>query len=120
MREACEEHGIETGAVVTGIGTLRNLNVHYLHADVRTESAERNTFLELDGFWELTGIDGLIADGEPHLHVAAFDGDRTIVGHLEEGNEVNALAEILLRKLDGPSLKRRPDEYDVSTLKRDA
>jgi len=99
---------------------LRNLNIHYLHADVRTESSERNTYLELDGFWELTGIDGLIADGEPHLHVAAFDGDRTLVGHLEAGNEVNALAEILLRKLDGPALTRRPKEHDVATLERNA
>lgn len=117
IREACAEHDVETGAVVSAIGTLRNLNVHYLHTDdLEQEQEDRNTVLELDGCWEVSGIQGLVADGEPHLHVTAFDGDRTIAGHLEAGNEVNALAEILLQRLDGPALTRRPNEHGVSVL----
>lgn len=117
IREACAEHDVETGAVVSAIGTLRNLNVHYLHTDdLEQEQEDRNTVLELDGCWEVSGVQGLIADGEPHRHVTAFDGDRTIAGHLEAGNEVNALAEILLQRLDGPTLTRRPNEYGVSML----
>jgi len=116
IEQACEEHGVTDGAVVSGIGTLRNLHIHYLHADIADGVEERNTFLELDGCWEISGIEGLIADGEPHLHMSAFDGDRTLVGHVEEGNEVNALGEVLIRELDGPELTRRPNEYDVSML----
>lgn len=119
IRRACEDHGVDTGAVVSAIGTLRNLRVHYLHTDdLDRSSEERNTVLDLDGAWEVSGIQGMIADGEPHLHVTAFDGERTIAGHLEEGNEVNALGEVLIRKLDGPSLTRRPNEHGVSMLER--
>jgi predicted DNA-binding protein with PD1-like motif len=119
IRAACEEHAVTDGTVVSGIGTLRNLHVHYLHADIETgEKDDRNTFLELDGCWEISGIDGLVADGEPHLHLTAYDGERTVVGHLEEGNEVNALGEVVVRELDGADLTRRPNEFDVSMLER--
>lgn len=117
IREACEEHAVDTGAVVSAIGTLRNLNINYLHtADLEQEQTDRNTDLELGGCWEVSGVQGLIADGDPHLHVTAHDGERTVAGHLEEGNEVNALFEILIRNLDGPQLTRRPNEYGVSML----
>ncbi|MFB6135852.1 MAG: PPC domain-containing DNA-binding protein [Halobacteriaceae archaeon] len=120
VREACADHGVHTGAVVSAIGTLRNLNVHYLHTDdLEQEQADRNTMLELDGCWEVTAVEGLIADGDPHLHVTAFDGERTVAGHLEEGNEVNALGEVLIRDLEGLELTRRPNEHGVSTLERE-
>ena len=119
IREACGDHDVDTGAVVSAIGTLRNLCVHYLHTDdLAQERADRNTMVELDGCWEISGIQGLIADGEPHLHVTAWDGDRTIGGHLEEGNEINALGEILVRRLEGIELIREPNEYGVSMLER--
>jgi predicted DNA-binding protein with PD1-like motif len=117
IREACEEHDVATGAVVSAIGTFRNLNVHYLHTDDLTaEREDRNTILELDGAWEVSGIQGLVADGEPHLHVTAYDGERTIAGHLEEGCEVNALCEVLIRRVDDLDLVRRANDFGVSTL----
>jgi len=117
IRTACEDHDVGTGAVVSAIGTLCNLNVHYLHTDDLTaDREERNTVLELDGCWEVSGVQGLVAGGDPHLHVTAYDGERTIAGHLEEGCEVNALFEVLLRRIDDLDLVRRPDESGVSTL----
>ena len=117
IRQACAEHEIDTGAVVSAIGTLRNLSVHYLHSDDLTQDQEdRNTVLEFDGCWEISGIGGLIANGEPHLHVTAFNGDRTIGGHLEEGNEINALGEVLIRPIKGLKLTRELNEHGVSTL----
>lgn len=119
IRQACAEHEIDTGAVVSAIGTLRNLSVHYLHSDDLTQDQkDRNTVLEYDGSWEISGIQGLITDGEPHLHVTAFDGDRTIAGHLEEGNETNALGEVLIQPLQGIELTRKPNEHGVSMLER--
>jgi hypothetical protein len=117
IRAACEEHDVEQGAVVSAIGTLRNLRVHFLTTDdLSTPRDERNDIYDLDGCWEISGISGLVADGEPHLHVVASDGDRTLAGHLEEGNEINALGEVLIRRLDGPALTRTPNEHDVSIL----
>lgn len=119
IREACREHDIDTGAVVSAIGTLRNLRVHYLHTDDLEQSREeRNTIVHDEGCWEIAGIDGIIADGEPHLHVTAWDGARAIAGHLEEGNEVNALGEILIRAFEDVRLTREPNALGVSMLER--
>lgn len=117
IRTACETHDVEQGAVVSAIGTLRNLRVHFLTTDdLSTPREERNVVHDLDGAWEIGGISGLVVDGDPHLHVVASDGDRTLAGHLEEGNEINALGEVLIRRVGGPSLERTRNEHDVSTL----
>lgn len=119
LREAIDEHGVDTGAVVSGIGTLGNLNVHYVHTtDLTDDQAGRNTHLELDGAWEVTNVEGVVADGEPHLHVSAFDGERTVGGHLEEGNEINVLGEFAIREIEGLSLTREPGERNISQLTR--
>lgn len=115
IRAAIEEHAIDTGVVVSGIGTFRNLHVHYLHT-TDLEDRPRNTFVERAGAWEINAIQGVIADGEPHLHVTAYDGEETIAGHLEEGNEINALGEVVIRRVPGLDLQRRPNEYEVGIL----
>ena len=119
IERACEDHDVDTGAVVTGIGTFSNLNIHYVdRTDLPDEQADRNVDLESACAWEVTDINGVIADGEPHLHVTAFDGERTVGGHLEAGCEVNVLGEVTIRKIAGLSLERRPGERNVSRLQR--
>lgn len=117
IERVCTEHDIDAGAVVTGIGTFSTLNIHYVdRTDLPDDQTERNVALELQGAWEITNINGIIADGEPHLHVTAFDGERTVGGHLEAGCEINVLGEVTIRKLPGLSLERTPDENEVSRL----
>ncbi|RRJ30096.1 PPC domain-containing DNA-binding protein [Halocatena pleomorpha] len=119
IERACTEHAIDTGAVVTGIGTVSTLHIHYVdRTELPDDRADRNVALELQGAWEVTDINGVIADGEPHLHVTAFDGDRTVGGHLETGCEINVLGEVTIRKLSGLSLERRPNEREVSRLQQ--
>lgn len=116
IERACTEHDIDTGAVVTGIGTFSTLNIHYVDRTDLPDRADRNVDLELTGAWEVTDINGVVADGEPHLHVTAFDGERTVGGHLEPGCEINVLGEVTIRKLSGLSLQRQPNEQGVSQL----
>ena len=120
IREACERHDVTAGAVVSGIATFRNLNVHYVPTDeFPKEKSERNEFLELDGAWEVSCIDGAIADGEPHLHVTAYNGEETIGAHLEEGCEVHIQGEIMLRKVAGlDDVTRKKNEMNVTALTR--
>lgn len=119
IRAACEERDIDTGAVLTGIGTFNRLAIHYVHTtDFPEDRSDRNTTIVDDGAWEVTNLQGVVADGEPHLHVTAFDGERTVGGHLEEGCFVHLLGEVTIRRFDGLELTRRPDERNVSRLKR--
>lgn len=117
IREAVEEHDVDTGIVVSGLGTFSTLNIHYVdRTDLPEEQADRNVTLELEGSWEVTNIQGLVADGDPHLHATAFDGERTVAGHLEEGCEVNVLGEVAIKRLDDVPLTRVPNEHSVSQL----
>lgn len=118
LRAACEERNVDTGAVVSGIGTFSNLNVHYVDRTDLPEKDERSVTLELDGAWEINSVGGVIADGEPHLHVTGFNGERTVAGHLEEGCEVNVLGEFALRRFEGLSLARESGAHDISQLTR--
>ena len=119
LREAIDDHGVDTGAVVSGIGTLSNFNFHYVHTTDISDPDERNTMVERDGAWEVTNVEGVIADGEPHLHVSAYNGEETVGGHLEDGNEVNVLAEFTIEKIDGLELTReKSDDLRISQLTR--
>lgn len=117
IQAVCEKYSIDAGVVVSGIATLRNLNFHYVPTDeFPTEKSERNEYLKLDGAWEVGTIDGAIVNGEPHLHVVAYNGERTIAGHLEEGCEVHVNCEVVIRPIDGIELTRRKNDKNVSVL----
>ena len=106
LREAIDVHDVDTGTVVSGIGTLSNFNFHYVHTTVISDPDARNTQVEREGAWEVTNVEGVIADGEPHLHVSAYNGEETVGGHLEEGNEINVLGEFTIKKIEGLELTR--------------
>lgn len=118
IERACDPHEVDTGDGISGIGTFSNLNIHYVdRTDLPDDQADRNVDLELDGAWEVTNVNGVIADGEPHLHVTAFDGERTVGGHLETAVRVNVLGEFTIQTFEGLSLERRPGENEVSQLR---
>jgi hypothetical protein len=120
IRDACDEYDVDSGVVASGIGTFRNLNFHYVPTDeMPKEKKWRNERFQLLGAWEVGTIDGMIANGEPHLHLVAYNGDRTVAGHLEEGNVAHLLGEIVIRPIEGLELERRSDEneYDIGQLK---
>jgi predicted DNA-binding protein with PD1-like motif len=117
LQEAIDEHDVDTGAIVSGIGTLSNFNFHYVHTTDISDPDARNTQVEREGAWEVTNVEGVIADGEPHLHVSAYNGEETVGGHLEPGNEVNVLAEFTIEKIPGLDLTReKTDELRISQL----
>jgi predicted DNA-binding protein with PD1-like motif len=122
IRRGCREADLTDGVVVSGIGTLNTLNLHYVNTthfrEAEGPKAERNTFLELEGAWEVSAVQGVVADGEPHLHVTAYDGERTVAGHLEDGCEVNVLGEVAIQRAPDLALTRRPDEEGVGRLER--
>ena len=115
IRDFLREHNIKDGAVLTGIGSLSECTVHWPRRPVYPPEDVFKTF---KGALEITGIQGIIADGEPHLHIMLAErGDgRTIGGHLEAGTKVLYLAEITIAEFDGPSMTRRPNQHNVKML----
>ena len=107
IREAIQSQGITNGAVVSGIGTLKTCRMHYVE---HTEFPPKDHIFLLNKPLELLSVNGLIADGEPHLHIVVSCGqDEVYGGHLHEGSEVLYLAEIAILVFNEHKMERRPD-----------
>jgi predicted DNA-binding protein with PD1-like motif len=117
IREAIQTQGIRNGAVVSGIGTLKTCQMHYVE---HTGFPPRDHFFTLNKPLELLSVSGLIADGEPHLHIVVSCGeDEVYGGHLEPGSEVLYLAEIAILVFNDLPLERQLDtERKVKLLRR--
>lgn len=108
ITEAAAKHGVRNGAVVSGIGTLKVCRMHFIR---HTDFPPADEFFTVERPLELVSVSGVIADGEPHLHIVVSCGeDEVYAGHLEEGSEVAYLAEVVVLRLDGLEMSRRPDE----------
>jgi len=107
ITEAIERRGIRNGVVISGIGTLKTAHMHYIKD---TEFPPTNEFFRLEEPLELVSLSGIIADGEPHLHVAVSRGqDQVWSGHLEGESEVAYLAEIAILVCNDLDMARRED-----------
>lgn len=108
IRDACRRHDIRNGAVVSGIGTLKTCHMHYIkHTDFPPDDA----FYRLRKPLELLSVSGIIADGEPHLHIVVSCGqDEVYAGHLEPDSEVAYLAEIAILQCNDLKMTRRLDQ----------
>jgi predicted DNA-binding protein with PD1-like motif len=108
IREAIRTHGIRSGVVVSGIGTLKTCHLHYIE---HTAFPPKDRFFVIARPLELVSVSGIIADGEPHLHAVVSSGETEVwAGHLEDHSEVAYLAEIAILKLSGLEMARHLDE----------
>ena len=115
IRQFIHEHQIKDGAVLTGIGSLSACRLHWPE---RAEYPPTNKFATFEGVLEITSIQGVIADGEPHLHMMVAEGgdSKAIGGHLEDGCRVLYLVELTIAEFDGSPMTRRPNEHGVKML----
>jgi len=108
IREAIKKHDIRNGVVVSGIGTLKTCQMHYIE---HTDFPPKDKFFTLKAPLELVSVSGIIADGEAHLHVVVSCGEGHVwAGHLEPESEVAYLAEIAILKFNDLAMARRMDE----------
>jgi uncharacterized protein len=99
--------GIRQGLVISGIGTLSDCRLHQAIAGYPPNLMTRHQeYLELKGSYEIASIQGIIADGEPHLHITVCEGRQTIAGHLEDGCVVMGVAEVAILRSEGAPLRR--------------
>lgn len=113
IREACRKNNIQTGILTSGIGSMSQIHYHYI---LSTDEKPRDEFETVKSPLELINLQGVILEGEPHIHMMATEsGHQAYAGHLEEGCLVQYLVEIsILEILDAP-LGRRADDYATVT-----
>jgi predicted DNA-binding protein with PD1-like motif len=117
IQAAIASQGIKNGAVVSGIGTLKTCRMHYVE---HTDFPPKDHIFILNKPLELLSVSGLIADGEPHLHIVVSCGqDEVYGGHLHEGSEVLYLAEIAILVFNAHEMVRQADPVlKVKLLKK--
>ena len=106
--------GIRDAVLASGIGSLRKMAYHVI---TQTTDQSVDEFATLEDAIEVGAMQGMILDGEPHLHLVCSGSDgKTYVGHLENGTEVQYLLELAFTVLDTGGLGRKKDEFGISYI----
>ncbi len=117
IRGFVKREAVRNGVVISGIGTLRCCRFH---------GVTNMTLPAYDEYYsienvpmELSGLSGIIADFEPHLHmtVTTFGEERkTVCAHTESGCIVLCLAEIAILELGKVQMSRELDDDRLKQL----
>ena len=113
IRNKLKELGIRNAVLVSAIGTFQKARFHRIKT---TNLDPEDEIFEIDAPMELSSVDGLVADGEPHFHMVFQDLERAYAAHLEDGSEVCYLAEVVLAELKGVELTRIRNEHGIPLL----
>jgi predicted DNA-binding protein with PD1-like motif len=100
LRDYFQANQINTGVICSGIGSLDQAN---LHTVVGTDLPPEELYIRLEGPIEVTGLQGTVAAGEPHLHmVCRHETTGTVyVGHIENKTRVCYRIELALLIFEG-------------------
>ncbi len=92
-----QKNGIRDGAVLTAAGALGVCTFHGVGGTKQTVTEDM----------EINHLGGVIADGQPHLHVVLSTAKRgAFGGHLEEGCQVSNHVELTIAQFTGEPLER--------------
>jgi predicted DNA-binding protein with PD1-like motif len=103
LKKFIKENNIKQGVVVMGYGTLGKISLHWVTHNRFPPEADYGKW---EGGIEIMSINGMIVNGEPHVHITASDKNGAFGGHLEEGCECYVLCEIGIVEVSGASMTR--------------
>ncbi|MBM7583462.1 putative DNA-binding protein with PD1-like motif [Caldicoprobacter guelmensis] len=113
IREQLKQIGIKNAVVLSAIGSLQRAVFHRVTG---MEESPVDEYVTLEKPMELASLQGVIVDGDPHLHMVISDLEQTYTGHLEEGTVVLYLVEITLAEIKGVNLQRKKNELNIAVL----
>ena len=112
--DVIKQKDIQDGHVMVTAGSVQECTYHYVTS---TETKPKDEFRTVKGNFEILNGGGIIANGEPHIHITLSSPDKgAFGGHLEKGCRVLYLGEVTLTKYSGPPLIRKPNRNGVSLL----
>ena len=98
IQEFVNEKQIQAGCVISSVGSLRRAVLRF---------ANNRSFSEIEKFFEIASITGVVSIHGSHLHISISDGDgQTIGGHMESGCKIYTTAEVVLLAFDDLSYRR--------------
>jgi predicted DNA-binding protein with PD1-like motif len=114
INDVIKQKDIQDGEVLVTSGSVQECTYHYVTSTARKAV---NAYKTVKGPFEILNAGGIIAAGEPHVHITLSSADQgAFGGHLEKGCRVLYLAEITIFKYAGPPLFRKSNENGISML----
>jgi len=108
-----QEAGIRQAVVMGGYGTLAAYSLHWVtHNRIPTD----NSFDKGEGGIEILAMNGLVVDGEPHIHVALATEAGGFGGHMEPGCKAYVICEMFLAEISGGILQRERVPVDIAGM----
>jgi predicted DNA-binding protein with PD1-like motif len=112
--DVIKEKNIQDGEVLVTAGSVEECTYHYVTS---TAAKPKNAYKTVKGPFEILNAGGIIAAGEPHIHITLSSlGKGAFGGHLEKGCRVLYLGEVTILKYAGPALVRKDNENGISLL----
>jgi predicted DNA-binding protein with PD1-like motif len=104
VKQFVQEAHLRQAVVLGGYGTLAAYHLHWVtHNRIPTE----NRFGRGEDGIEILSMNGLVVEGEPHIHVALSTPNGAFGGHLEPGCTAYVLCEVFFAEVEGVTLSRR-------------
>ncbi len=104
---------VKQAIVMSGYGTLGAYHLHWVE---HNRLPSENTFRKGEGGIEILAMNGLVVEGEPHIHVALSTQEGAFGGHLEPGCITYVLCEIMFAEIEGATLKRERVHVNVPNI----
>ncbi|WP_425061304.1 PCC domain-containing protein [Sporomusa carbonis] len=99
------------------LGCIGSLQTAVFHVVACTDEHPVDKFVTLaDKPIELSSVQGVVLNGQPHFHIVMSDLQQTYTGHLEEGCVVLYLAEITLLEVKNLNLYRKKNEAGIGLI----
>jgi predicted DNA-binding protein with PD1-like motif len=108
-----ERKGIRNAAVVSGIGTLDHCIMHMVKPGKQGEQVIREWH---DTPLEVVAMQGVIADGKPHIHFSISTDQAGVSGHPHDGCRILHLREVVIIEFLGLNLTRLPGAAGIDVL----
>ena len=113
--DTIRKHDIQDGALLTAVGSLQECTFHGV---VSLAEKPEQKFTTRKEAMEILNINGIIAAGEPHLHMTLSNTSGAFGGHLEKGCKVLYRAELTIAKFSGTRVARLPNQAGVPVMQR--
>jgi predicted DNA-binding protein with PD1-like motif len=113
IKKCVEDARIRQAVILGGYGTLA---AHHLHWVTHNRIPADSAFGRGEGGIEILSMNGLVVDGQPHVHVTLSTQKGAYGGHMEDGCTAYVLCEVYLAEVEGAALTRKDTRVNVPDM----
>jgi uncharacterized protein len=114
ITDVIKQKNITDGHVMITAGSLQECTYHFV---VSNAQKPKDVYKTVKEPMEILNGGGIIADGQPHIHISLSSPSKgAFGGHLEKGCKILYLGEVSVVKYAGEPLTRKANENGIGIL----